>query len=238
MLFDGIFTKENLDAYLKELSKEYRRINGNKVSIEIILIGGASILANYTFRGMTYDIDAIIEASSSFKEAVNHVGDKFNLPNGWLNADFVKTDSYSPKLILFSKYYKTFSNILNVRVVSSEYLVAMKLMSGRQYKCDLSDVVGVIIEQKQKGEPISFDDIKRAAKELYGGFEKIPDISKKFIEKVYETDDLESLYNNVRQSEKENRSLLIEFEKNYKNVLKEDNVNEVIQTLRNKKYPK
>ena len=31
---------------------------------EIILIGGASILANYGFRDMTYDMDAVILASS------------------------------------------------------------------------------------------------------------------------------------------------------------------------------
>ena len=36
------FTKENLDSYLKELAKEFRKINGNKMPAEIILIGGAS----------------------------------------------------------------------------------------------------------------------------------------------------------------------------------------------------
>lgn len=42
--------------------------------------------------------------------------------------------------------YKTFANILQIRTVSAEYLVAMKLMAGHQYKNDLSDIVGVLIE--------------------------------------------------------------------------------------------
>ena len=33
-------------------------------------------------------------------------------------------------------------------------LVAMKLMAGRKYKNDLSDIVGIIIEQENKGKTI------------------------------------------------------------------------------------
>ena len=138
------FTRNNLDGYLKELSKEFRKINGNRLPAEIILIGGASILLNYGFREMTYDMDAIIQASSAMKEAINHVGDRLGLPTGWLNTDFMKTSSYTPKLIQYSKYYKTFSNVLTIRTVSAEYLVVMKLMAGRRYKNDLSDIIGIL----------------------------------------------------------------------------------------------
>jgi hypothetical protein len=101
------FTKDNLDTYLKELAKEFRKLNGTTMPAEIILIGGAAILANYGFRDMTADVDAVIHASSSMKDAINRVGHKFNLPNGWLNEDFMNTSSYSPKLDEFSAYYKT-----------------------------------------------------------------------------------------------------------------------------------
>lgn len=83
MSIDKAFTKENLDYYLKELAKEFRKRNGAKLSAEIVLIGGAAVLANYGFREMTYDIDAIITASSVMKEAINAVGDRLELPNGW-----------------------------------------------------------------------------------------------------------------------------------------------------------
>lgn len=62
---DVLYTKNNLDSYLKELAKEFRKMNGTKMPAEIILIGGASVLVNYGFREMTYDVDAIIWASSS-----------------------------------------------------------------------------------------------------------------------------------------------------------------------------
>lgn len=82
------FTKENLDYYLKELAKEFRKRNGKNTPAEIVLVGGATILANYGFREVTYEVDAVIIASSAMKEAVNAVGNCLGLPNGWLNADF------------------------------------------------------------------------------------------------------------------------------------------------------
>lgn len=62
MSADKPITKENLDSYLKELAKEFRKKNGKKMPAEIVLIGGASILINYGFREMTYDMDAIIKS--------------------------------------------------------------------------------------------------------------------------------------------------------------------------------
>lgn len=90
MLFDSIngFTKGDIDFYLKKIGKEFRKLNGNKMSAEIILIGGAAVLVNYGFRDNTYDFDAIIKASSAMKEAINHVGDELGLPNGWFNRPY------------------------------------------------------------------------------------------------------------------------------------------------------
>jgi hypothetical protein len=147
-LSDIKFTKDNLNECLKELAKEFRKANGKHVRAEIILVGGASILVNYDFRQMTYGIDAVTYTNSAIKDVINRVGDRLGLPNGWLNADFTRTTSYTSKISQFSKYYKTFLNVLEVRTISSEYLIVMKLMSGRQYKNDLSDIIGILIEQK------------------------------------------------------------------------------------------
>lgn len=226
------FTRNNLDGYLKELSKEFRKINGNRLPAEIILIGGASILLNYGFREMTYDMDAIIQASSAMKEAINHVGDRLGLPTGWLNTDFMKTSSYTPKLIQYSKYYKTFPNVLTIRTVSAEYLVVMKLMAGRRYKNDLSDIIGILLEQRDREKEISLNHIKRAAEELYDGYENLPEDSRVFIEEVYHNPDLKTLYANVRKEEKKSREILLEFEEDYPNVLNGDNVVEILKTAK------
>ena len=105
---------------------------------ELILVGGAAILANYGFREKTYDVDAIVKASSAMKDAANRVGDKYNLPNGWFNSDFQNTKSFSPQIQQVSKYYRTYANIVEFRTIGREYLMAMKLMAGRPYKHDLS----------------------------------------------------------------------------------------------------
>ena len=126
MSADKPFTRENLDSYLMELAKEFRKKNGSRMPAEMILMGGASILINYGFREMTYDMDAIIKSSGAMRDAINTVGDRLGLPIGWLNTDFVHTNSYTPRLAEHSKYYKTFANILQIRTVSDEYSLLIK----------------------------------------------------------------------------------------------------------------
>lgn len=238
MSADKPFTKENLDSYLRELAKEFRKKNGNKMSAEIILIGGASILINYGFREMTYDMDAIIKSSGAMKEAINTVGDRLELPVGWLNTDFANTKSYTPRLVEYSKYYKTFANILQVRTVSAEYLVAMKLMAGRQYKNDLSDIVGILIEQEERKKPLSFEVIQKAIVDLYDSYDKIPEESKVFMEAVYNKEDLHDFYRQCREIEQENKDTLVEFQEKYPGVLNGNNLADVLKAARAKKQEK
>lgn len=235
MSTDIAFTKENLDLYLSKLAKEYRKLNGKNSKAELVLIGGAAVLANYGFREMTYDVDAIIRASSAMKQAANTVGDELGLPNGWLNSDFMKTTSFSPKLLQYSEYYKTFGYVLDVRIVSREYLVAMKLMSGRQYKNDISDVVGILREEQLRGTPLTLDKIKNASINLYGSWEAIPEISRKLITAVLQDGRLEMLFEQYKANEKVAKSELVKFEQKYPGVTTQDNVNDIISSLRKRK---
>lgn len=234
MSADKPFTRENLDSYLKELAKEFRKKNGSRMPAEIILIGGVSILINYGFREMTYDMDAIIKSSGAMRDAINTVGDRLGLPIGWLNTDFVHTNSYTPRLAEHSKYYKTFANILQIRTVSAEYLVAMKLMAGRQYKNDLSDIVGILIEQEERNEPLSFKIIQKAIVDLYDTYDKIPEDSRAFIEALYQKEDLHEFYKQCRKLEQENREALVVFRENYPGVLNGDNLANILKAAREK----
>jgi len=230
------FTKDNLDFYLKELSKIFRKLNGKKTPAEIILIGGASILVNYGFRDMTNDIDAIIHASSVMKEAINVIGDKFQLPRGWLNTDFTRTKSYSDKLTRVSVYYKTYSNILTIRTIAAEYLIAMKLVSGRQYKNDLSDIAGILWEHQKNGNPISYEMIDKAVVELYGGWSEVSDRVRTILAEVFKNGNFEKLYNDTRYSEIESKKVLIDFENKYPSALKNGNdVNSFLESVQRKK---
>ena len=235
---DNVFTKENLDTYLKELAKEYRRLNGKTMPADIVLIGGAAILANYGFREMTTDIDAVIGSASSMKEAINCVGDKYNLPSGWLNSDFMRTDSYSPRLIEHSRYYRQFSNVLTIRTVTAEYLIAMKLRSGRKYKNDLSDIMGILAAHEEAGNPITWEQVDRAVRNLYGDWNSIPEDSRTFIETAFRNGNYVQTYESVRAEEKRSKDILLRFDEDYPGVAGEGNVNQILASLRAKQDSK
>ena len=53
MLSEIPMKKENLEKYLMELAKEFKKKNRKAMPAEIVLIGGASVLINYGFREST-----------------------------------------------------------------------------------------------------------------------------------------------------------------------------------------
>ena len=231
MSAEAPITKENLDTYLKELAKQFRKLNGKAMPAEITLIGGASILINYGFRDSTYDVDALIHASSAMKDAINYVADTLCLPNGWLNEDFKNTKSYTPRLVNYSKYYRTFSNVLTVRTITGEYLVAMKLMAYRQYKHDISDIVGILREQQNSGDPLTLERIDKAVKDLYDNWDNLPENAKNMIESILANEDMDALYEAYANEEAAAKDALITFEDKYPDVLKEDNLADILNHL-------
>ena len=91
----------------------------------------------------------------------------------------------------------------------------MKLMAGRQYKYDLSDVIGILWEHAKAGKPMTLDLIKKAATNLYGDYNNLPERSRVFVENALDSADYGSLYRRVRQMEKENKDILVQFQKDY-----------------------
>ena len=229
---NNVFNKENLDAYLKALGKEYSRLGGRKTPAELILIGGAAILENYGFRDMTTDVDAVIHASSAMKDAIRKVSDTYDLPSDWLNADFVKTASYSDKLVQYSVHYRTFYGALNVRTVTAEYFIAMKLRSGRKYKNDLSDIIGILAEHEKRDAEISYEQIDAAVVNLYGSWDDIPADSVEFIRNTLAHGRYDEVYQTIRDSERQAKEILIEFNEEYPDTLKESNVEDVLKKLK------
>ncbi len=174
------------------------------------------------------------------KDAANSVGEKYNLPYGWLNSDFKNTDSYTPKIEQYSVYYREYSHILQIRILPPEYIVAMKLMSGRPYKHDLSDVVGILYEQQEKGKPLSPEQICTAFENLYENIEKMPENSYDLLLAAFETNNLMELMEQTKNKEEKSKKLLKEFEGKYENVLKEDNLSDILKQLekkQNNSYP-
>lgn len=231
---DITFNKENLNFYLNELAKEFRKRNGKIIPAELVLIGGASVLANYGFRDMTHDMDAVIIASSAMKEAINYVGERYGLPNGWLNAEFMKTKSYSLKLVEHSVYYKTFSNVLTVRTIAGEYLIAMKLMSGRKYKNDLSDIIGILMWHEKQGTPIEYEQVEKAVIDLYGSFKRIPEESRLFIAEALKNKEYKRVYETIRNEEEKNKSIVLGVEQDYPGAASEESIEKILKAAKKK----
>ena len=143
----------------------------------------------------------------------------------------MNTSSYSEKLYQFSVYYKTYSNVVTVRTIDAEYLIAMKLRSARQYKRDLSDILGILSEHEKRGNPIPFERIKGAVIDLYESWEVLPDISKRFIVDVMKSGRYEEMYMKIYEDEINTKELLIGFEQKYPNVLNTKNANQITENL-------
>ena len=223
--------KDMIDMYLKELAKEFKRITGRKTSAEIIIVGGGSVLLNYDFRMNSVDVDAFNTYDSAIKDAAKLVADKYNLSQQWLNDDFKKTPSYSPRLRQYSSYYKTFSNVLEIRTISREFLVAMKMVSGRKYKNDLSDILGILYYHYKNNDEITYQQIEKAVVDLYGNFDRIKEDVVEFVKTAIENKTFVDGYNLQKETEQSIKDNLIQFEEKYENVLSEDNVDDIINKL-------
>lgn len=229
------FTSENLDIYLKALAKEYKKLGGKGMPAEIILIGGAAILANYGFRESTYDMDALITASSAMHDAIIHVGDEYGLPYGWLNEDFIKTKSYTPKIRQYSVHYKEFGRILEIRTVRGEYLLAMKMVSARGYKNDLSDIVGIIAEHQQRQLPLTWKMVEQAMQELYGSWDNVTPETVQLVRDALALPDAAVLYERYRAEEIATKDFLTDFEEKYPKVANQDNIASILVQAKKKR---
>ncbi len=225
--------KIQLDNYFNELATIYSK-KSHGYEFEFVLVGGASILINYNFRDITNDIDAYFLPSADIKESIKAVSEKLHISPNWINDDFKQTKSYSDKIAQFSSYYKTYKNILTVRTIKDEYLIAMKLMSGRIYKNDISDIVGILNASRKINKNITFTMIDEAVKNLYGNWYKINIEIKDILDKILKAKDLNKLYTDTINNENQSRQQLLEFTEKYENSVNEANISDILKMLNKK----
>ena len=108
-------------------------------------------------------------------------------------------------------------------------------MSKRQYKNDISDIVGILWEQKERGEPITLQKIDTAVSNLYGSWSSLPQDARQLVQDMLEEGKLEKLYTSYRQKELENREIMLKFEEKYPGVTTKDNAKDILKKLKSKK---
>lgn len=234
MLPNFYLDRDNLDYYLTALGKEYKKLS--KHPVQIVLIGGGAIFIRYSFRIMSLDLDGLLYPykSDSLKHAIRIVADKYNIPYGWLNDDFIKTDSYSKNIFIYSDYYKTYSNLIEVRIIDTIHLIAMKLKSFRSYKRDQSDIVGILLEEKQKSNIIEKDSIIDAYVDLYDKKPSIEELD--FLAYLYsKTDEWETIFKSVVKEEDINKAEISKKGKADQNIAPKQSIIDILLKKQNKK---
>lgn len=166
---NGLLDKQTIEKAFKELGYLIRKRTNGNAYCELIVVGGASILLNYGFRLTTSDIDCSDEYKVLMNDLISFVASKYNLPEYWINSNFTNTKSYSVNLKRVSSHYKSYGNgVLEIRTIKDLYLLAMKIVSGRKYKNDYSDILGIISIMTEKKMMINKELLDKAIIELYG----------------------------------------------------------------------
>ena len=117
---------------LKKLGEELKK---QGFQGEIILTGGASMCLVHSARDMTKDVDALYEPKAVINEISEKIAKENNLPLDWLNDGVKGFVNEKIETVEFAQ----FGN-LKVTTVTSEYLLAMKLMSARFIGQDYNDI--------------------------------------------------------------------------------------------------
>ena len=107
-------------------------------------------------------------------------------------------------------------------------------MSGRIYKNDISDIIGIIISNKNNGKNVTYDMIDKAIKNLYGNWNGVDKDIIKILDDILSTNNLEELYNKTISEEQNSRQSLLEFDEKYNNAINEANVKDVLKFLKKK----
>jgi len=76
--------------------------------------------------------------------------------------------------------------------------------------------------------------VLKAVIELYGDWDTVPEVSKVYFEDAFNSGDYERVFQEIRESEKESKELLLEFDKSYPGVLKGENIDAVLEQARRK----
>lgn len=164
-----MLSKEKIDKYLEILGREIFINFGPSANIPMVIVGGAAIAVNYTFRESTMDIDTYMNNSAALESLVSKIAKEHNLEDDWLNSNVMVTQSFTENIGKYAEPYKTFSGVLHVKVADSLTLICMKSVCCRPDSHDLLDIASILDEDSS----ITYDCICERFVDLYGDWSKM-----------------------------------------------------------------
>lgn len=147
-------TAKEIEKYLHELNDELCLM---AVKGEICLYGGAVMCLAFKARPATKDVDAIFEPVKEIRRAAQKIGDKYDLPIGWLN--------FGVKMFVVMHKRRILLDLpcLKVFMPEADYLLAMKILAARADTSDLNDIEFLLKHLKIK----SVADALKIVREFY-----------------------------------------------------------------------
>ncbi len=154
--------RENIDEYLEVLAAEIQKANIGKH--RILIVGGAAMALKYHDGRSTVDIDICFREQNNLYKCCTRVAEKYNLPDDWINADVMHSDSFSYRLFDNAQLYRRYGKSLEVYIVNDLDLYCMKLVSFRPK--DIQDME--ILSDTLKESGIKKADVVSNFVRLYG----------------------------------------------------------------------
>jgi hypothetical protein len=154
--------KSNIEEYLNVLAEKIIESGIGKHAI--LIVGGAAMALKHQSERSTVDIDICFREQNNLYACCQTVAKGNNLPDDWMNADVMHSDSFSYALFDSAKLFKTYHNVLDVFLVDDLDLYCMKLVSFRPK--DIQDME--VLSASLKRDGISKDNVIRNFIRLYG----------------------------------------------------------------------
>ena len=88
----------------------------------------------------------------------------------------------------------------------------------------MSDIIGIVKEQQELQQDISYETIEKAYHELYGEDDRIPEKMKIFLQDIFKEPDLEELFYSTKEEEYKNKQAVLKAEEQYGDVINDENI--------------
>ena len=152
--------KSDMDNLITMLANKLNKLDKNN-TYKFYIVGGAALASYYGLREFSRDIDAsCIGNISNVEKDIEEIASEIGILPGWLNFDYEKSESYTPKIVDNSILYKVIENC-EFHVASPQLLLCMKLISfrGRPGKFDREDAYKLVEYMRQEGYKVGMQDV-------------------------------------------------------------------------------
>ena len=155
-------TAENMDQYFSALAMKIKAAGIGEHSI--LVVGGAAMALKYRDCRSTVDIDICYQEQNHLYQCCLEVAREYGLPEDWLNADVMHSDSFSYSLFENAVLYNEYASVLKVYTANDLDLYCMKIVSFRPKDIQDLEVLANALNEANYG----INDVRINFVRLYG----------------------------------------------------------------------